>query len=164
VKKINYCFSICNALTKFGNAQSYGLQLTINGNFIAILRKSIHYIWSKHRNIYLEYFGILSFGKLGPVSLSLSLIYSLSNRFTRYTHIEEIDMREIDFTLLFKSALAQRALRVSKFIELVLVNHDLSVSCNKTAHDLSFLFFLSFFSYFSNFYVSKEETNLHKAR
>lgn len=48
-------------------------------------------------NIYLGYFGILSFGKLGPVSLSL--IYSPSNHFIRYTHIEEIDMREIDFYL-----------------------------------------------------------------
>lgn len=57
--------------------------------------------------------------------------------------------------MLLKSALAQRTLWVPKLIELVLVvDHDLSVSCNRTAHDLpSSLLFLSFnlffFFYFS---------------
>lgn len=58
-----------------------------------------------------------------------------------------------DFTLLLKPALAQRALCVPKFIELVLVvDHDLSVSCNRTAHDLpssllSIFFFFLIFNY-----------------
>lgn len=60
-----------------------------------------------------------------------------------------------DFTLLLKSALAQRTLCVPKFIELVLVvDHDLSLSCNRTAHDLpssllSIFYFIYFFFYFS---------------
>lgn len=52
--------------------------------------------------------------------------------------------------MLLKSALAQRTLCVPKFIELVLVvDHDLSLSCNRTAHDLpSSLLSIFYFIYF----------------
>lgn len=70
---------------------------------MAILRSSIK--WQFYRNIaqlnilctkqtliiYLGYLGILSFGKLGLLSLSPSFILLLELLYTRYTHTDERD-------------------------------------------------------------------------
>lgn len=93
MRKINYCFSICNALTT-EIWQRLVVRPPINQHFCRNIAQ-INVLYTKQTLIiYLGYLGILSFGKLGLLSLSPSFILlRIALRVTL------IPMREIDFYL-----------------------------------------------------------------